>query len=736
MKRALKKREKAVLENTTCDDVPVEQLNPINPRVNRSMPRKAAMIGLAISMGATSLLVTRQSDSARAAEPIGNQNTTSTLGAASDSEVIIPTKSAIAPENPVIVEPTAISQVSGLAAKLHGVASRETVVSSTPSQAMPAVNSSYAVAASGQLPQRSREQASILPLDNTKAQSNKGAYGVAGSQSLSLSTSQVEGVGISNEVNSQLKAQQEFALNRLQQKSNQLRQTLAQYRSDENKDSSVVTPLAQPKTVVETPVLSTQTATQSQNSTNTSKASLVSKLKHWSNAKELAPASSALTTPAAIANTPQTPYQVKPLDTQSVTANNYGTSVSELVKANSQGNPNQLQINQPLIPTTENSSNVTQTTLTNKVPTVGVSNTPRATDSSAVSSQLNSGQTNNSSVSVITPTTANTQFKPVSEPTPAILVAGTPVPQTSSTAANSYGMGGDSPVPVVQLAAKPKVKAKQNPRLRSLQDEIERLREKYRAQQSGHPSGNVVVPEVSQNNYDNDAPTQIYVAKPSNQAVPIAVPKPMGSEYNSQLFRGPTRVNQTNTEPINPEFKPNADQPRTGVATPPRGMDASQSLGSLRGTTVSPDLPPLAAVDRYLPKAIDETTMAAGGYIWPTKGVVTSGFGWRWGRMHKGIDIANSTGTPVYAAADGVIEKAGWNNGGYGNMVDIRHADGSVTRYGHNSKVLVQAGQQIHKGETIALMGSTGFSTGPHCHFEVHPAGHEAVNPVAFLPRL
>ena len=83
---------------------------------------------------------------------------------------------------------------------------------------------------------------------------------------------------------------------------------------------------------------------------------------------------------------------------------------------------------------------------------------------------------------------------------------------------------------------------------------------------------------------------------------------------------------------------------------------------------------------------------------------------------------------------EGTIEKAGWNNGGYGNLVEIRHPDGSTTRYAHNSKILVQPGQQVHQGETIALMGTTGHSTGPHSHFEIHPAGKGAVNPIAFLP--
>ncbi|WP_407887688.1 M23 family metallopeptidase [Scytonema sp. NUACC26] len=168
-------------------------------------------------------------------------------------------------------------------------------------------------------------------------------------------------------------------------------------------------------------------------------------------------------------------------------------------------------------------------------------------------------------------------------------------------------------------------------------------------------------------------------------------------------------------------------------------MNASEMLGTMRGTTVTPQLPPLAAVDRYLPRPIDENlpppSTSANGYIWPAKGVLTSGFGPRWGRMHKGIDIANSIGTPIHAASAGVVERAGWNNGGYGYLVDIRHPDGSMTRYGHNSRILVQPGQTIQQGQQISAMGSTGFSTGPHLHFEVHPSGKAAVNPIAFLPK-
>jgi murein DD-endopeptidase MepM/ murein hydrolase activator NlpD len=120
--------------------------------------------------------------------------------------------------------------------------------------------------------------------------------------------------------------------------------------------------------------------------------------------------------------------------------------------------------------------------------------------------------------------------------------------------------------------------------------------------------------------------------------------------------------------------------------------------------------------------------------IWPAQGAFTSGYGWRWGRMHKGIDIANNVGTPVVAAAKGRITFAGWHDGGYGYLVEITHEDGSMTRYGHNSNLLVREGQVVEQGQMISLMGSTGRSTGPHLHFEIHPAGEGAMNPLFFLP--
>ncbi|TPG11994.1 M23 family metallopeptidase [Sphingomonas oligophenolica] len=99
--------------------------------------------------------------------------------------------------------------------------------------------------------------------------------------------------------------------------------------------------------------------------------------------------------------------------------------------------------------------------------------------------------------------------------------------------------------------------------------------------------------------------------------------------------------------------------------------------------------------------------------------------------MHAGVDIPGPVGTPVYATADGVVDRAE-RAGGYGNLVEIDHGKGIQTRYGHLSRILVSDGTRVHRGQLIALMGSTGRSTGPHLHYEVRIDGH-AVNPVPFL---
>ena len=121
-------------------------------------------------------------------------------------------------------------------------------------------------------------------------------------------------------------------------------------------------------------------------------------------------------------------------------------------------------------------------------------------------------------------------------------------------------------------------------------------------------------------------------------------------------------------------------------------------------------------------------------FVMPTKGVWTSGFGYRWGVLHGGIDLANSIGTPIVAAADGVVVAAG-PQAGYGNWVKLRHADGTVTLYGHLSAWQVDIGQRVWAGDQIAKMGNTGNSTGPHLHFEVLLNGTDRVDPVGWLSK-
>ncbi|MEO1592146.1 MAG: peptidoglycan DD-metalloendopeptidase family protein [Cyanobacteria bacterium J06632_22] len=223
--------------------------------------------------------------------------------------------------------------------------------------------------------------------------------------------------------------------------------------------------------------------------------------------------------------------------------------------------------------------------------------------------------------------------------------------------------------------------------------------------------------------------------------------------YASRLLaalRAPITVVETEVEPL-PEGPTDvvtdtpADDERVASSATGSGVSAPAavqvSVASRRtvtprvpvlspGRTVDTNEPVLPGRENYLPQPTGEVD----GFIWPTRGVVSSGYGWRWGRMHRGVDIAAPTGTPIVASAPGVVEQAGWNNGGYGNLVDIRHADGSLTRYAHNSRLHVEVGQRVQQGELIAEMGSTGYSTGPHLHFEIHQPTQGTVNPMAFMP--
>ena len=119
-------------------------------------------------------------------------------------------------------------------------------------------------------------------------------------------------------------------------------------------------------------------------------------------------------------------------------------------------------------------------------------------------------------------------------------------------------------------------------------------------------------------------------------------------------------------------------------------------------------------------------------FVMPTRGIFTSGFGYRWGALHGGIDLANSIGTPIYAVSDGVVIDAG-PTAGYGMWVKLRHADGTVTLYGHVNTTMVNIGERVMAGDQIATIGNRGNSTGPHLHFEVLHNGADRIDPVPWL---
>ncbi|MDV3128911.1 M23 family metallopeptidase [Mycobacterium sp. 21AC1] len=133
-------------------------------------------------------------------------------------------------------------------------------------------------------------------------------------------------------------------------------------------------------------------------------------------------------------------------------------------------------------------------------------------------------------------------------------------------------------------------------------------------------------------------------------------------------------------------------------------------------------------------RAEREARLARPLFVMPTKGVWTSGYGYRWGVLHGGIDMANSIGTPIVAASDGVVTDVG-PTAGYGAWVKIRHSDGTVTLYGHINTWLVSVGERVMAGDQIATMGNRGNSTGPHLHFEVLLNGTNRIDPVGWLAK-
>jgi murein DD-endopeptidase MepM/ murein hydrolase activator NlpD len=411
-------------------------------------------------------------------------------------------------------------------------------------------------------------------------------------------------------------------------------------------------------------------------------------------------------------------YQVKPGDTLDAIARRNGVSRDVLMQTNGLGNPHLIRINQQLkIPKTKPAGSTNQT----------VALLP------AIDSQSNRSASSQQQPGVRVPTLAVPSVPdPINSVEPRERLSQPPtVARTVSV--ETTDVEGTKPSSTRVADSKPSqpANAQQSVYVEKLRADILKLREEYRQQRGGVQAGaaaNVVVPTVS-------API---TANSNNAATSTRVNPEFDAKQRTeslQANRGKRQQPEDSTSiPI--EVPP----PETTASTSPRGLLATApapagtynpAMRTPVGQTVAPELPALSAPDMYLPDSPEQFN----GYIWPTKGVITSGYGRRWGRMHKGIDIAAPTGTPIVAAAPGVVVTAGWNSGGYGNLVEVQHPDGSVTLYAHNSRILVRRGQAVEQGQQISEMGSTGFSTGPHLHFEVHPPGRGAVNPIAFLPR-
>ncbi len=161
-------------------------------------------------------------------------------------------------------------------------------------------------------------------------------------------------------------------------------------------------------------------------------------------------------------------------------------------------------------------------------------------------------------------------------------------------------------------------------------------------------------------------------------------------------------------------------------------IDEVLSDPSLHYSEIREDLE--SVIDQFRDKLSYLTSVPS---IWPVKGWITSGFGYRISpfthglEFHEGVDIANALGTPIKAPAEGYVLYAGWARG-YGNVLILGHGYGISTIYGHLSKILVKQGQHVYRGDIIALMGTTGRSTGPHLHYEVRVNG-VPVNPLNYI---
>lgn len=770
------KKVKAVSAHAANNDVQEGQINPVQPKVKRRVRTSAAMIGIAISMGTSNLLITRPSDRTPAAEPTGHEPMVSTTapevaqGERKDLiapsavkslpiSLFVPTLSTGLLPTPQVQLKTAASATFTLTEENETAQKRQTLQQPSRSSQVNAVTSNKldddAQASANSLQNLSLTKEKVAPLkvsrpdiqaeqalearrvnqllqklrNSQKVKTIPQAYRVNGSKTSSSAVTAASQSLQAKESVSNISARQRALINSLKQKPNHLRDRLITWKAQQS-DTSIASTTKSAKQInnqtINVPfVLGTVQVQQltersPQAPIDNGRALSLQQPQLTKSGVFVIPdiSQSAVNKPNLVSGSISQNYQVKAGDTLIAIAKQHKIPLSELVKANKLTNPNRLQVSQELkVPASENrNASVAQ------APNLGVW---QANANGAIANNPETNlQQSNLAVSPQSLTENQYQQESFAGMGGNISDDDTVVPTSPATVAQTQQFQ--------STAAKSQLQS--NLYVQELRSDIERLRQKYSAQNTARQ----FVPPANT--------TANATATVATLQLPV-----LGTAAN---FAGAINSSQLRSnQPINPEFraaqvpensKPEAKQPplskantdaqpkpRSSLATAPLGLNASESLNSLRGQQVSPDLPPLGTAGTYLPQP---GTATFKGFIWPSKGALTSGYGWRWGRMHKGIDIAAPVGTPIVAAAPGVVVKAGWNSGGYGNLVDIQHADGTLTRYAHNKKILVHTGQQVEQGQQISEMGSTGFSTGPHLHFEVHPLGKKAVNPIAYLP--
>ncbi|AOW99601.1 hypothetical protein BJP34_09155 [Moorena producens PAL-8-15-08-1] len=746
--------------------------------VNRKARTSAAMIGLAISMGASGLLLPQQGDEAMAFEPVAPEPSGTNLPAAE-------------------FKVTAVSSPSLPNAAKQGQWSVESKPASPPEfairQSRPYANANFNKLKTDDTLPVARKSTIVGEVKGTNLKASSNSKGVEPKQL--LASAPVSKLGnlskdashaVSNKTNNLLKARQDLALKRLQKHRNRLSKSLVQLRSEEFnksyelasgtlgssphtlppavlKPEASVTEKSQPiVTVPTTPAALPQpmpkvavspALTQSTRSGSlpvvipvpTPETTVISAVKP-SVVKVSTPKIASATTEVTIdqLNVPQPVvlgtrlsstgnsfHQVKAGETLDSIARSYGLSRSELVLANQLDNPHLIEINQQLkIPQfrrfDHQKSSFTLLSSNSRKSKSWKPGIARPLDLGTISVKTSTSRDQITPVSI--------QEKPKVKPLTETIL-------TQSTSDSGLLAQANSSIENQPLES---INSQRNSYVEKLRADILKMREEIRENQTSPEENKPINLGVTNNeavadpsnkesksveitpqfNPENNQGTdtkewQLLPQPPTAPQAPIAIPRP----------QPPQKTRRSSIAiPVPP---PEVSQQRRIAVAPAPPERFNPMIRIPVGKPVSPGVPPLSKPDMYLP----DSPTRFNGYIWPSNGVLTSGYGRRWGRMHKGIDIAAPIGTPIIAAAPGVVVSAGWNSGGYGKLVEIKHPDGSLTLYAHNSRIFVRRGQQVGQGQRIAAMGSTGYSTGPHLHFELHPRGRGAANPMAFLPR-